>query len=157
MVLLLCALLASPGFGAGVLKISNSLITIEPGGHRAAIILSNNGDRPLYLDVVQQQVLNPGELPEKRVLVQDVALPDLLVPVRQVLLRPGHTQKIPLNVVYTPGQARVWRVAFRNREKVTGAEAGQESFIQLNVSYGVLIYHMAKPGEKSWERKRKGE
>lgn len=130
----------APAYGGGLLSISNTVITLAPEGRQTVISVSNKGDQPLYLDVIQQQVLNPGHLPEQRVLVQDVPEPDLLIPVKHVILRPGQTRSIPVSVIAMPKYTNVWRVAFRQREVVSAA-GDSASFVKLNVSYGVAIYH----------------
>jgi hypothetical protein len=142
MALLLGLLALTPVYAAGVLSVANTVFTLMPQGRPAAISVSNNGDAPLYLDVVQQRVLNPGELPERRVAIQNVPQPDLLIPLKQLVVHPGQTRKIPVNVIFTPPHTTVWRVAFRQREALSGTGVDSASFVKLSVSYGVLIYHI---------------
>ncbi|UCZ86895.1 hypothetical protein LGQ10_11565 [Pseudomonas sp. L5B5] len=150
---LLCAgvatlLLPACSLAAGVLQLSDSVLRLEPGGRMPELHVENTGDTPLFLDVQQELLLNPGQSPEVLTPIEQVRAPSLLVSPRRLVLSPGQKRHMTLRTLSAPMQHRVWRLTFRPRQRVvieTTTPDQQSAPLSLNVGYGVLIYQMAVP------------
>lgn len=140
---LLVALVGVPSMAAGVLKLSRSELTLDPGKPRSQLTVENVGDTPLYLDVLQELVANPGQNPERRMPIGNVASPSLLVIPDRLALSPGQRYQMTLKELRTPQQTQVWRVTFRPRERIS-VDVPQSGDLPaplfISVGYGVVIY-----------------
>lgn len=139
--LLLC-LFASQCLAAGVLKLSRTELILEPGKHLPQLDAENIGDTPLYLEVEQQQLLNPGLLPEHLLPIGKVQRPSLLVAPDRLVLAPGQKRRMTLRVLATPAQTRVWRLTFRPKERLQVDTQTRAAPLVLSVGYGVVIYQL---------------
>ncbi len=143
---LLMALGFATSQAAGVLKLSRTELTLEPGKPRGALTVENVGDTPLYLDVQQEWVANPGHTPEDRVPAGEVAAPSLLVIPDRLALGPGQAYQMTVKELQTPPQTRVWRVTFQPRERIV-VDASQPGDtpapVFISVGYGVVIYQLS--------------
>lgn len=144
---IVAALGCMPALAAGVLKLSSTELTLEPGKPPGALYVENVGDTPLYLDVEQALLTNPGQTPEHLVPVSAVSRPGLLVLPGRLTVAPGQKYRMGLRTFDTPpdspAETQVWRVTFRPKERiVVDAVQGDGAHAPLFVSvgYGVLIY-----------------
>lgn len=144
---LLAALACTCSSAAGVLKLSRVELTLEPGQAAARELYAENvGDTPLYLNIEQHLLTNPGEAPEHLVPVAEVAHPTLLVLPGRLTLAPGQKYRMGLKELAVPSETQVWRITFRPKERiVVDAEQGEGAPAPLfvNVGYGVVIYQRA--------------
>lgn len=136
----------APGMAAGLLQLSHTELRMEPGSAAAELYAENKGDTPLYLDIEQQLLLNPGHRPEQLVPVREVARPTLLVAPERLVLAPGQKYRMALKALATPASHQVWRLSFRPRQQVrvdaAGAQAASAPLV-MSIGYGVLIYQLA--------------
>ncbi len=132
---------------AGILKLSRTELTLAPDKPVPELWAENVGDTPLYLDVTQQLVTNPGQSPERLVPVTEVPRPSLLTYPNRVVLAPGQKYRVTLKELDMPAQAQVWRLTFRPKERLV-VEASDtlrsQAPLVISVGYGVVIYQMAR-------------
>ncbi len=134
------------GLGAGILHLSRAELRLEPGRAPGELLAENRGDSPLYLDVEQQLLRNPGSTPEVLVPVSETEQPGLLVTPNRLILAPGQQYLMSVRVLNTPARTQVWRITFRPRKRVIldGGEADGSAPLIINMAYGVLIYQIAE-------------
>lgn len=140
---LLVATYSTNGTAVGVLQLSRTEVTLAPNRPPEELWVENKGDTPLYLDVTQQLVGNPGSTPEQLVPVEDVSRPELLVLPGRLTLAPGQQYRMTLRELSVPPEPRVWRVTFRPREHVLidVDAAGQiPAPLVVSIGYGAVIY-----------------
>ncbi|KAG8150038.1 hypothetical protein [Burkholderia catarinensis] len=144
---LLAALCCSSALAAGVLKLSRTELRLEPGNPASELWVENIGDTPLYLDVTQHLVTNPGHAPEHLVPVTEVEHPALLVQPSRLTLSPRQRYRMVIKELAAPSKTQVWRLTFRPKENivVNAAEDGdvQPAPLIISVGYGVVIYHLS--------------
>nr|WP_321783954.1 hypothetical protein [Burkholderia pyrrocinia] len=134
-----------PALAAGVLKLSRTELTLEPGKPPGELYVENVGDTPLYLSVEQALLTNPGRAPEHLVPVSAVGRPGLLVLPSRLTVAPGQKYRIGLRTFDTPPDTQVWRVTFRPKERIVvdSVQAdGAHAPLFVSVGYGVLIYQL---------------
>jgi len=144
---LLAALCCSSALAAGILKLSRTELRLEPGEPVSELWAENIGDTPLYLDVTQHLVTNPGQTPEHLVPVTELEQPTLLVLPNRLTLSPGQRYKMPINELAKPSVTKVWRLTFRPKEHIVVDAADAEvspTPLFLSVGYGVVIYQINK-------------
>ncbi|WP_217588605.1 hypothetical protein [Burkholderia sp. GbtcB21] len=142
---MLAALCCTSSMAAGVLKLSRTELTLAPDKPVPELWAENVGDTPLYLDVTQQLVTNPGQSPERLVPVTDVMRPALLVSPNRLTLAPGQKYRVMLQEFETSSQAQVWRLTFRPRERIVvdaNNASGTQAPLVISVGYGVVIYQL---------------
>ena len=138
--LLMCPL---HSMAAGVLTLSTTELRFQPDQRQGALFAQNTGDSPLYLDVEQALVLNPGEKPEQLLAISQVPNPGLLVTPTRLVLAPGQKYRMNIKTLGTPASNHVWRVTFRPREHVIVQVQDTEGLsapLSVSVGYGVVIY-----------------
>ncbi|WP_347879549.1 hypothetical protein [Burkholderia sp. BCC0397] len=144
---MLAVLCSAHGMAAGVLKLSRTEVTLAPGQPPNELWVENVGDTPLYLDVTQQWVANPGQTPERLVPVEEMDRPTLLAQPTRLALAPGQKYRVALKELVVPLEARVWRLTFRPRERIA-VDAGDAQRpaapLFISVGYGVVIYQLAR-------------
>ncbi|MET1500598.1 hypothetical protein ABXK61_02955 [Burkholderia sola] len=141
----LALLCCGSSLAAGVLKLSRTELTLSQDKPASELWAENVGDTPLYLDITQQRVSNPGEWPERLVPVEDVPRPTLLVLPDRLVLSPGQKYRMALKELVTPDQPQVWRVTFRPREHVVvdvDQDGGTTAPLFVSIGYGVVIYQL---------------
>ncbi|ABB12986.1 hypothetical protein [Burkholderia lata] len=144
---LLAAVACTCSSAAGVLKLSRVELSLEPG--QAAVrelYVENVGDTPLYLNVEQHLLTNPGESPEHLVPVGEVAQPTMLVLPGQLTLAPRQKYRMGLKELAVPLETQIWRITFRPKERIVVDAAqgeGAPAPLFVNVGYGVVIYQRA--------------
>lgn len=139
----LAALMCSSSMAAGLLKLSRVELTMAPGEPASELYAENVGDTPLYLNIEQHLVTNPGEYPEHLVPVTEVERPGLLVQPSRLVLAPGQKYQMNLKTFGTQQHTQVWRVTFRPVERVVVAnsmEGGVAAPLSISIGYGVVIY-----------------
>ncbi|SDZ62060.1 hypothetical protein [Pseudomonas sp. NFIX28] len=139
---LLLALFATQGMAEGVLKLSRTELKLEPGKPAHALYVENTGDTPLYLEVVQELLLNPGQTPERLVPIQEVERPSLLVTPDRLVLAAGQKRRMLLKEIEAPTQPLVWRVTFRPRERIHINSKALSAPLIVSVGYGAVIYQL---------------
>ncbi|KVL37879.1 hypothetical protein [Burkholderia sp. MSMB1835] len=142
---MLAALYCTGSMAAGVLKLSRTEMTLAPDRPGGELIVENSGDTPLYLNVEQDLVANPGDRPERLVPVADVAAPGLLVLPNRLVLAPGQRYRMIVRELATPAQSQVWRVTFRQKTQIAVDASSHEAAptpIFVNLGYGVVIYQL---------------
>ncbi|EDT44001.1 hypothetical protein [Burkholderia ambifaria] len=143
---MLAALTCTCSMAASVLKLSRAELTLEPDQPAGALYVENAGDTPLYLDVEQRLLTNPGDKPERLVPVAEVEKPTLLVSPARLALAPGQKYRIGVKVLAVPSQTHVWRITFRPNERIlvdASSSDGAPAPLFVNVGYGVVIYQHA--------------
>ncbi|MBN3794104.1 hypothetical protein [Burkholderia sp. Ac-20392] len=141
---LLAAVHCTGSLAVGILKLSRTEMTVVPDREPGDLWVENRGNTPLYLDVTQQLVANPGHMPEKLVPVEEVLHPGLLIMPRRVTISPGQKTRVMLKVLDVPRRTQIWRVTFRPRERIvvdTGDATSGPAPLFIGLGYGVLIYH----------------
>lgn len=139
---LLLAVFATQGMAAGVLKLSRTELKLEPGKPAPALYVENTGDTPLYLEVEQALLLNPGQAPERLVPIQAVERPGLLVTPGRLVLAPGQKRRMVIRELKTPTRTMVWRMTFRPKEQVVIDAEGTSAPLVVSVGYGMVIYQL---------------
>ena len=137
---LLLTLFATQCLAAGVLKLSRTELTLEAGKPVRSLYVENTGDTPLYLDVEQALLLNPGQTPEGLQPIREVERPTLLVTPDKLALAPGQKRRMMIKGISAPAQTQVWRVTFRPRERLVIDSNVGSAPIVVSVGYGVVIY-----------------
>ncbi|MEA1063267.1 hypothetical protein [Erwinia sp. HR93] len=125
----------------GKLSLKNNIIHIKKVGRDFALEVSNSGDEMLYLEIIQERVINPGKQPELRARVEALSDPDIFLPLSKISLAPGQIKKIPIQVISSPHEKQVWRVTFVNRGALMSASERELSYLNINFNYGAVIYH----------------
>ncbi|MDN7491521.1 hypothetical protein CFB40_18740 [Burkholderia sp. AU31652] len=146
----LALLCCSGSFAAGILKLSRTELTLSPDKPASELWVENVGDTPLYLDISQQRVSNPGYMPEQLVPVEEVSQPTLLVLPNRLVLSPGQKYRMALKALSTPDEPQVWRVTFRPREHVVvdaGRDGDTTAPLFVSIGYGVVIYQLKNMGK----------
>ena len=138
------------GMAAGVLKLSTTELRLAPDQRQGALYALNTGDSPLYLDVEQALVLNPGEQPEQLQAISQVPNPGLLVTPARLALAPGQKYRMNIKTLDRAASNQVWRLTFRPREhlivQAQGAD-GVSAPLSVSVGYGVVIYQNSTASE----------
>jgi len=134
------------GLAAGILHLPRAELRLESDKVPGELLAENRGESPLYLDVEQQLLLNPGSTPEVLVPVGKTEQPSLLVTPNRLILAPGQKYRMNLRILNAPSRTQVWRVTFRPRERVIlhPAEADESAPLIINMAYGVLIYQIGE-------------
>ncbi|WP_321959002.1 hypothetical protein [Burkholderia cenocepacia] len=143
---IVAALCCTSSLAAGILKLSRMELTLAPEKPVGELWAENIGDTPLYLDITQHWVANPGESPERLVPVEEVRQPTLLVLPGRLALAPGQKYRMTLKALDIPRRSQVWRLTFRPRERIAIDAGDAESAVAplfISVGYGVVIYQMA--------------
>ncbi|MDR0240943.1 MAG: hypothetical protein LBJ65_04980 [Burkholderia sp.] len=146
---LLPLLCCTCSYAAGLLKLSRAELTLAPDKPASELWVENIGDGPLYLDITQHLVMNPGQSPEQLVPVGEVQGPTLLVLPGRLVLSPGQKYRMALNELATPNHTQVWRVTFRPREYIvvdSDQERAATAPLFVSVGYGVVIYQLHGSG-----------
>lgn len=142
----LAATACTCSFAAGILKLSRVEVTLAPGKPANELYVENVGDTPLYLNVEQHWVANPGEYPERLVPITEVARPSLLIQPNRLALAPQQKYRMVMKELSTPTRTQVWRVTFRPEQRVL-IDSGQSEDMQtplfVSIGYGVVIYQRA--------------
>ncbi|MDF9755637.1 P pilus assembly chaperone PapD [Pseudomonas sp. TE6288] len=135
----------TPAMAEGILQLSHTEVRLDPGTSETQLYAENKGNSPLFIEVKQELLLNPGAHSESLVPVQVVPQPTLLVSPSRLILAPGQKYRMNLKVLSTPPTARVWRLTFRPRQKViveANDSIGRAAPMIMSIGYGAIIYQL---------------
>ncbi len=126
------------------LSMSPIVISFEADAQtRKDFLLENTGQRPQYLEIQAQRILNPGAFPET---YESSPLPEevgLLVAPRRVTLQPGEQKRVRVILLDDPGETDLaWRV------EISPAIGEIDSSVPMAltlVGYKALVF--ARPAE----------
>ena len=141
--LLAALFLSHHSYAGGVLSLPRVELSISPLGRLPELVVENKGDGPLYLEVRQQLLTNPGSLPERLVDVGNTESPSLLVLPARLILGPGQKRNMQLHVLSQPTKTQAWRITFRPQQNVHVVSTEVTSPrvpLRLSIGYGVVIY-----------------
>ncbi|WP_422526642.1 hypothetical protein [Serratia fonticola] len=140
---LMTMLLVQSSCAGDLLSLSQAELTIPFKGRLPELVVENLGDGPLYLNVSQQLLVNPGSQPETLIDIGDTESPSLLVIPPRLILGPGQKRNMQLSVLSQPTKTQVWRITFRPQQNIrvfsTGA-ASRRVPLRVSIGYGVVIY-----------------
>ncbi|MBL5828776.1 hypothetical protein [Serratia fonticola] len=142
-VLMALLLVQKSGYAGGVLSLSQAEFTVPLHGRLPELVVENHGDGPLYLEVRQQLLTNPGLQPETLIDVGHTESPSLLVMPSRLILGPGQKRTMQLRVLSAPAKTQVWRITFRPQQHLSVTTAGAMSArmpLLVSIGYGVVIY-----------------
>ena len=136
------AIYSASSTATGILKLSSNELSLLPGHPAGELFAENIGDTPLYLQVDQALLTNPGELPERLVPISQVKKPSLLVTPNRLAIAPGQRYKLDIRIVQEVEQDHIWRITFRPSEHLVleGEPTKNTTPVFLKVGYGVVIY-----------------
>ncbi|MDX9668003.1 hypothetical protein QMK50_23930 [Pseudomonas sp. P5_152] len=132
---------------AGLIKLSHTELYIEPGRPTSDLIVENIGDTPLFLNIEQSLLSNPGDVKEILTPIEKVEKPSLLVVPNRLILGPSQKYKMHLKILDQNDKNQIWRVTFRPRERISlAAEANKTRSppLLVKIGYGVVIYQKPK-------------
>lgn len=139
----------------GALMVLPASLAMSDGQPRT-VSVRNVGDAPLYLNIDLMKVSNPGESPEHRVPLAEVATPGLIANPGKMTLGPNQSRKITLTPLIEPQKEAVYRlyiVPVRSFD-IENAPANKISApISLSIGYGVLVRLQPPVSQqvKSWQ------
>ncbi|MCK3838812.1 MULTISPECIES: hypothetical protein [Pseudomonas] len=143
------AIYSASSTATGILKLSSNELSLLPGHPAGELFAENVGDTPLYLQVDQALLTNPGELPERLVPISQVKKPSLLVTPNRITIAPGQRYKLNIKIIQQVEQDHIWRITFRPSEHlvVEGEPTKNATPIFFKVGYGAVIYQKKRPKE----------
>ncbi|MFC0226914.1 pilus assembly protein [Serratia aquatilis] len=135
----------------GQLMVMPARSTVE-GLQNRTVQVSNLGDKPLYLQVDLQRVENPGETPERKTAIGNIATPGMMANPAKLTLGPGQKRDINLVALQSPGRETLYRLYIVpvSSIKVVGDESKDKisAPVTFGVAYGVLVHHLPSSGEQ---------
>lgn len=136
----------------GQLMVMPARSTVE-GQQNRTVRVSNLGDKPLYLRVDLQRVENPGETPERKTAIGNIATPGMMANPAKLTLGPGQKRDINLVALQSPSQETLYRLYIVpvSSIKVVG-EVSQDKIsapVTFGVGYGVLVHHLPSNGKQT--------
>jgi hypothetical protein len=140
---LMALLLGQSSYAGGLLSLSQAELTVPLQGRLPELVVENRGDGPLYLEVRQQLLTNPGLQPEALIDVGHTESPSLLVTPSRLILGPGQKRTMQLRVLSPPAKTQVWRITFRPQQHLSVTTAGSTPArmpLLVSIGYGVVIY-----------------
>ncbi|MCO7509157.1 hypothetical protein RDT67_13130 [Serratia fonticola] len=140
---LMALLLVHSSYAGGLLSLSQAELTVPLQGRLPELVVENRGDGPLYLEVRQQLLTNPGLQPETLIDVGHTESPSLLVMPSRLILGPGQKRTMQLRVLSAPAKTQVWRITFRPQQHLSVTTAGSTPAglpLLVSIGYGVVIY-----------------
>ncbi|WP_443006064.1 MULTISPECIES: pilus assembly protein [unclassified Serratia (in: enterobacteria)] len=130
--------------------------TMVEGQQSRTVQVSNLGDKPLYLKIDLMRVENPGENPERKTAIGEVAQPEMMASPAKITLGPGQKRDINLVALKVPTKETLYRLYIVpvSSIKVVGNESKDKITAPLTfgVAYGVVIHHLPPAGVQthSW-------
>ncbi|MGM0513451.1 hypothetical protein BFS14_20820 [Serratia fonticola] len=151
------ALLAMSGLtlADGQLMVIPARSTVE-GTQNRTVQVSNLGDKPLYLKIDMVRIENPGEKPERKTPIGELAVPEMMANPAKLTLGPGQKRDINLVVLKAPAKETLYRLYIVpvNSIKVVGDNSQDKikAPITFGIAYGVLVNHLPSSGSQthSW-------
>lgn len=139
----------------GQLMVMPARSTVEAQQKRT-VQVSNLGDKPLYLEINLLRLDNPGEMPEHKTPLGEIALPEMMVNPAKLTLGPGQKREINLIPLRTPTKETLYRlyiVPVSNIKVVGSAPQDKvDAPVTFGIGYGVLVHHVPPLGlqTRSW-------
>ncbi|WP_431225873.1 fimbrial biogenesis chaperone (plasmid) [Serratia sp. L9] len=128
----------------GQLMVMPARSTVE-GKQNRTVQVSNLGDKPLYLKIDLVLVENPGQSPERKKSMGDVALPEMMVNPGKLTLGPGQKRDINLVALKAPAREMVYRLYIVPVSSIKVVDDGSKDKIKapvnFGVAYGVVVHH----------------
>ncbi|WP_330210849.1 hypothetical protein [Pseudomonas sp. AM4(2022)] len=145
------AIYSASSTATGILKLSSNELSLLPGHPAGELFAENIGDTPLYLQVDQALLTNPGESPEHLVPISQVEKPSLLVTPNRLAIAPGQRYRLDIRIIQQVEQDHIWRITFRPREHLVleGEPTKKATPVFVKVGYGVVIYQKKQPREQA--------
>nr|WP_237657353.1 pilus assembly protein [Serratia fonticola] len=129
----------------GQLMVMPARSTVE-GKQTRKVQVSNLGDKPLYLKIDLQRIENPGENPERKTVIGDIATPGMMASPAKLTLGPGQKRDINLVALNQPEQETLYRLYIVpvSSIKVVGDESRNKitAPVTFGVGYGVVVHHL---------------
>ncbi|AHG21049.2 hypothetical protein Z042_16670 [Chania multitudinisentens RB-25] len=136
----------------GQLMVMPARSTVE-GQQTRTVQVSNLGDKPLYLKIDLMRLENPGEDPERKTSLGEIAQPEMMVNPAKLTLGPGQKRDINLVALKVPARETLYRlyVVPVSSIKVVGEESKDKISAPLTfgVAYGVLVHHLPPTGAQT--------
>ena len=136
----------------GQLMVMPARSTIE-GQQPRTVQVSNLGDKPLYLKVDLVRIENPGETPERKTAIGDIAQPEMMANPAKLTLGPGQKRDINLVALKAPAKETVYRLYIVpvSSIKVVGEDSKDKinAPITFGVAYGVVVHHLPPSGAQT--------
>lgn len=128
----------------GQLMVMPARSTVE-GKQNRTVQVSNLGDKPLYLKIDLVLVENPGQSPERKKSMGEVALPEMMVNPGKLTLGPGQKRDINLVALKAPVRETVYRLYIVPVSSIKVMDDGSKDKIKapvnFGVAYGVVVHH----------------
>lgn len=149
--LVLCGL----AYADGQLMVMPARSTVE-GQQTRHVQVSNLGDKPLYLKIDLVRVDNPGETPERKIPIGEIAQPEIITNPAKLTLGPGQKRDISLVALKSPAKETLYRLYIVpvSSIKIIGGEQKDKITAPLTfgVAYGVVVHHLPPTGaqQRGW-------
>lgn len=117
-------------------------------GHDQVIKVRNEGDTPLYLAMTLAKVSNPGNMPEQKVFLGNLAHPGMLATPEKLALGPNQSREIHLTSLAEPEQEELYRLYITPVTALSVTDAPKEKIsapMSFSIGYGVMVRHMPDP------------
>ncbi|WP_114195220.1 pilus assembly protein [Edaphovirga cremea] len=128
----------------GQLMVMPARSTVE-GKQNRTVQVSNLGDKPLYLKIDLMLVENPGQSPERKKAMGEVALPEMMVNPAKLTLGPGQKRDINLVALKVPARETVYRLYIVPVSSIKVVDDGSKDKIKapvnFGIAYGVVVHH----------------
>lgn len=129
----------------GQLMVMPARSTVE-GTLNRTVQVSNLGDKPLYLKVDLVRVENPGQNPERKTAVGDIAQPEMMANPAKLTLGPGQKRDLNLVALKAPEKETLYRLYIVPVSSIkvlgNGSQDKISAPITFGVAYGVLVHHL---------------
>lgn len=106
------------------------------------VVLTNKGERTEYIEISLSRLMNPGVdyEHEKRVPIQDIDSPSILVTPFKMMLKPGQSKPLQIKKLTALMHEEVYRLSVRPQLSVIQKELTQpRGGVALNISYEAII------------------
>lgn len=153
-----CSVLAVMLIIGGAAKADGQLMVMPArsnieGQQSRTVQVSNRGDKPLYLQVDLQRIENPGETPERKTAIGDIATPGMMASPAKLTLGPGQKRDINLVPLQSPNKETLYQLYITPVSSIkTVGEESQEKIsapLTFGVGYGVVIHHLPPAGAQT--------
>ena len=104
---------------------------------RKDIEVWNDSNERSYVEILADEVLNPGTDSEKRIRESDPEILGLLVSPNRMILEPGQRKLLRIaRISRDPSRERIYRIAVK---PVVGELAGEASGLKVLIGYDILV------------------
>ena len=121
---------------AANMELSNVIFHFEPGDPaRQDVEVFNPGDKPLYVEIIPSEVVNPGTPEERREVIKNPRDAGLLVTPNKLIVPPGASKMVRLVKLGNSPKERVYRVSAK---PVIGGLDADQSGVKVMIGYELL-------------------